>query len=125
MRPKPCFPQQTGKTFDLYQSDSPGPGLNYPRMKGEWQDETKPGAMAGESGEPVKWVDVDARGLEPPQPMVKILEALGQLPRTAALRAHTDRRPMHLYTMLEQRGYAGQSEAQADGSFITLIRPIA
>src|SRR6266576_1845155 len=42
-------------------------------------------------------VEVDARGLEPPGPMVKILEALTTLPEGAAMRARTDRRPMHLY----------------------------
>jgi uncharacterized protein (DUF2249 family) len=69
-------------------------------------------------------MDVDARGLEPPQPMVKILETLATLPTDAALRAHTDRRPIHLYPMLEARGFAGQSEEQSDGSFITHIRRV-
>src|SRR5215472_10374627 len=66
-------------------------------------------------------LDVDARGLEPPQPMVKILEALTTLPQGAALRAHTDRRPVHLYPILESRGFRGNSEEQSDGSFITNI----
>jgi len=68
-------------------------------------------------------LDVDARGLEPPQPMVKILEAVATLPKGALLRAHTDRRPMHLYPQLEERGFAAESTEQSDGSFITLIRP--
>ena len=66
-------------------------------------------------------VEVDARGLEPPQPMVKILEALPGLPDGASLRARTDRRPIHLYPHLEDRGFTGQSEEQSDGSFITHI----
>ena len=69
-----------------------------------------------------RWIEVDARGLEPPQPLVTILEALADLPAGAELRAHTDRRPMHLYAQLEERGFAGESEEQADGSFITQIR---
>ena len=69
-----------------------------------------------------RWLEVDARGLEPPQPLVTILEALADLPADAQLRAHTDRRPMHLYAQLEERGFAGESEEQADGSFITQIR---
>lgn len=72
--------------------------------------------------EPDEIVDVDARGLEPPQPMVKILEALARLPGTAKLRAHTDRRPVHLYLHLEDRGFIGESEERKDGSFITHIR---
>jgi uncharacterized protein (DUF2249 family) len=67
-------------------------------------------------------IDVDARGLEPPQPMVKILEVLNTLPDGAELRARTDRRPMHLYGHLEARGFAGQTEEQNDGSFVTHIR---
>ncbi len=70
-------------------------------------------------GSPV--VDVEARGLEPPQPLVKILEALATLPDGARLRAHTDRRPMHLYTQLQERGFTGESEEQPDGSFITHV----
>lgn len=74
--------------------------------------------------EPTEIVDVDARGLEPPQPMVKILETLTTLPADTALRAHTDRRPLHLYPMLDARGFVGASEEQSDGSFITHIRRV-
>jgi uncharacterized protein (DUF2249 family) len=72
------------------------------------------------SGPPV--LEVDARGLEPPQPLVKILEALATLPEGARLRALTDRRPMHLYAQLEERGFVGESEEQKDGSFVTHVR---
>lgn len=71
--------------------------------------------------EPAEIVDVDARGLEPPQPMVKILETLAKLPGNAAVRARTDRRPVHLYPILEARGFRGKTEEQSDGSFITKI----
>jgi len=67
-------------------------------------------------------LEVDARGLEPPQPLVTILEAVATLPAGAQLRAFTDRRPMHLYSELEARGFVGETEAQPDGSFLTLIR---
>ena len=67
-------------------------------------------------------INVDARGLEPPQPLMVILEALARLPEGAELRARTDRRPMHLYAHLEERGFTGQTEEQHDGSFVTTIR---
>ena len=54
--------------------------------------------------------------------MVKILEALEDLPEGAGLRARTDRRPIHLHAQLEARGFMGNSEEQNDGSFITHIR---
>ena len=66
--------------------------------------------------------EVDARGLEPPQPMVKILETLAALPAGKILRARTDRRPMHLYPQLEQRGFLAETEEQSDGSYLTQIR---
>lgn len=67
-------------------------------------------------------LEVDARGLEPPQPLVTILEAVASLPAGAQLRALTDRRPMHLYPQLEERGLVGITEERPDGSFITYIR---
>jgi len=69
-------------------------------------------------------IDVDARGLEPPGPLVKILEGLANLPAGSGLRAHTDRRPMHLYAHLEQRGLAWETTEQSDGSFITTAHPV-
>jgi uncharacterized protein (DUF2249 family) len=66
-------------------------------------------------------IEVDARRLEPPQPMVKILETLNDLPDGATICARTDRRPMHLYAQLESRGFTGRTEEQNDGSFITHI----
>ena len=65
--------------------------------------------------------ELDARGLEPPQPMVKILESLASLPENATLHARTDRRPMHLYAQLKTRGFSGTTEEQNDGSFVTHI----
>jgi uncharacterized protein (DUF2249 family) len=65
---------------------------------------------------------IDARGLEPRQPLVVILEALASLPKAGEMRARTDRRPMHLYALLEQRGFTGTTEEQSDGSFVTTIR---
>jgi uncharacterized protein (DUF2249 family) len=68
---------------------------------------------------------LDARGLEPPEPMVRVLEALEHLPPGESLRALTDRPPLHLYPMLEARGFTGQTERLADGAFQTTIRTIA
>jgi uncharacterized protein (DUF2249 family) len=75
-----------------------------------------------ESAKEASVVEVDARGLEPPGPMVKILEALTNLPEGAEMRARTDRRPMHLYPALVERGFDCESEEQSDQSFITHIR---
>lgn len=67
-------------------------------------------------------IQLDARGLEPPQPMMKILEAIATLPEKAMLVAHTDRQPLLLYPMLEQRGFTYETNSQTDGSHLTHIR---
>lgn len=66
-------------------------------------------------------VVVDARGLEPPQPMQRILEGLAALPEGAALRARTDRRPMLLYPKLEERGYRYETREAGDDGYETRI----
>jgi uncharacterized protein (DUF2249 family) len=67
-------------------------------------------------------IEVDARGLEPPQPLVRILEAASELGAGAQLNARTDRRPMHLYAQLEERGFTAETQEQPDGSFLTYVR---
>jgi uncharacterized protein (DUF2249 family) len=81
------------------------------------------GLHPGPALNPATVLEVDARGLEPPQPMAKILEALANLPANTDLRARTDRRPMHLYPHLEERGFTAETDEQSDGSFLTHIRP--
>jgi uncharacterized protein (DUF2249 family) len=104
-----------------------------PLADGDWEVRfTRPGSPAGgvasavtppdDASRSAATVELDARGLEPPQPLVTILEALARLPDGAALRARTDRRPMHLYAQLAERGFTGETEEQSDGSFITDIR---
>ncbi len=66
--------------------------------------------------------EVDARGLEPPEPMVRILTALEQLPAGGTLRARTDRRPLHLLPELDSRGVRHVSEELADGSWVTTLQ---
>jgi uncharacterized protein (DUF2249 family) len=67
-------------------------------------------------------IEVDTRGLEPPQPLIKILEAVATLPEGVSIVARTDRHPMHLYTQLEERGFQSDTEEAPDGSFVTYVR---
>ena len=67
-------------------------------------------------------IALDVRGLEPPQPLMKILEAVVTMPPGTTLRAHTRWRPALLYAELETRGFIGESQEQSDGSYITNIR---
>jgi hypothetical protein len=66
-------------------------------------------------------VELDLRSCEPPEPLLKTLEAVAGLPADQALRIHTRWRPALLYAELEKRGFTSQSEEQSDGSCITHI----
>ena len=66
-------------------------------------------------------IEVDARGLEPPEPLIRILSALESLPAGATLRARTDREPCHLLGEARQRGFRHESNAQPDGSWLTVL----
>ncbi len=69
-----------------------------------------------------KIIELDARSFEPPQPLLKTLEAVATLPADATLKVHTRWRPALLYAELEKRGFIGESQEQSDGSCITHIR---
>ncbi len=62
-------------------------------------------------------------GLEPPQPMIRILEKLTQLGPGAQLTVRHHREPVLLYDKLAARGYAARCEAKGDGSFLIRIAP--
>lgn len=65
---------------------------------------------------------LNVRGLEPPEPMLRILAALENLAPGAELSALTDRRPVHLLAELDTRGIAHSSVEQANGSWLNTFR---
>ena len=67
-------------------------------------------------------IEIDARGLEPPMPMVRILEVLETLPCQTSLIARTDRRPVFLLDELPRRGFRGEANQTPDGTYITQIQ---
>jgi uncharacterized protein (DUF2249 family) len=50
-------------------------------------------------------IRLDVRGLEPPLPMVRILESLDALAAGQQLEVLHDRRPTFLYPQLDDRGF--------------------
>lgn len=60
---------------------------------------------------------LDNRGLEPPQPMMRTLDALEKLEVGENLKIINDRRPMFLYEQLDELGYKHTTEPNDDGSF--------
>lgn len=65
--------------------------------------------------------ELDLRGLEPPQPMLEILNRLEASPVGATFRARTDRQPIHLFPELSVRGAQHVCESAPDGSWVTTI----
>lgn len=63
---------------------------------------------------------LDLRGLQPPEPMVRIFEALERAPR-APLRVVLPHEPYPLYGLLRERGFSWQGRPRADGGFELLI----
>ncbi len=64
---------------------------------------------------------VDARGLEPPEPFERALEALADLPHGGQFTLLIDRMPHPLLRMLERDGYRHEAAVRADGAVEILI----
>lgn len=71
---------------------------------------------------PADEILVDARWLEPPEPMEKVLQALEQLRPGQSVRMLLHREPFPLYPLLAERGYRHTAQMDADGSYVILIR---
>jgi uncharacterized protein (DUF2249 family) len=68
-------------------------------------------------------VEIDVRGLEPPQPLLAIFEKLAELGPGAQLLVHHDREPRLLYDKLAARGYAARTQMVAPSEFRVQIAP--
>jgi uncharacterized protein (DUF2249 family) len=64
---------------------------------------------------------LDVGGLEPPEPMVRILDALDQLSPDEGLRVLIDRDPLPLYQILRRYGYQHRTTPQPDFRYEVLI----
>jgi uncharacterized protein (DUF2249 family) len=64
---------------------------------------------------------LDNRGLQPPEPMVRILSSLQELPEGDELEALMDREPRLLYPELERRGFTWDFGPR-EGDLVLTIR---
>ena len=71
--------------------------------------------------EPIDEILLDARGLEPPEPMEKVMQTLALLRPGQSIRLLLHREPFPLYAVLAERGYAHETRVEADGSYVILI----
>jgi TusA-related sulfurtransferase len=97
-----------------------GDWLIFFRREGPGQPVARPASAAG-SADPSARVVLDNRGLMPPEPMMRTLEALKTLPPNSSLLILTDRQPLLLYEALDEQGYAYQTIEASDNSYRTSI----
>lgn len=93
-----------------------------PAVAGGGSSRREPGASeeAREEGEGV--VVLDVRGLEPPEPMVRTLAALREMPRDHTLVQINVREPRFLYPRLEQEGFSWEVRHQESDLVRVFIR---
>lgn len=73
---------------------------------------------------PVEPAFLDNRGLEPPVPMVRTLEAYERLAPGGRLVIHNDRVPVYLLPQLEARGASFEVDERPGGDArVTIRRP--
>lgn len=65
---------------------------------------------------------IDARQLEPPEPMEKVMQALALLRPGQSIRMLLHREPFPLYPLLAERGYCHVTQPAPDGSYVIVIR---
>jgi uncharacterized protein (DUF2249 family) len=88
--------------------------------RGEVAPSAAPAAPADDEG------TIDVRGLEPPLPMVRVLERLAALPPGRTLVVLHERRPMFLYPQLDARGFSHVTDEPSPGVVrIVIGRPPA
>ncbi len=70
-----------------------------------------------------KWIirHIDVCGLEPPEPMVRALDMLSQLPKNERLAMLIDREPYPFYQILDNKGFAHSTRARPDQLYEVLI----
>jgi uncharacterized protein (DUF2249 family) len=88
----------------------------------------EPGAPSG-TGTPARAVVsdvgkilVDVRGLEPPEPMVRVLERLDALMPGQRLVVLHERRPVLLYPQVDERGFTHETDEPEPGLVRIVIR---
>lgn len=67
---------------------------------------------------------LDVSGLEPPEPLERILDALDQLGAEDWLRVRHRREPFPLYAFLQRLGYAWRTTRTGEAAFDILIWPV-
>jgi len=67
-------------------------------------------------------IDLDVRGLQPPEPLERVLEALDRIGADDRIVVKFDRRPTPLYRILERNGCVHEEAQLDDAVFEVTIR---
>jgi uncharacterized protein (DUF2249 family) len=91
-----------------------------------YRDAGAPGASAGAGAAAApaatRTVTLDVRGLEPPLPMVRVLERLDVLGAGEQLEVIHSRRPLFLYPQLDERGFVHETDEPEPGVVRIVVR---
>jgi len=127
--PKPLYTvmRMFGRRAHVEQADGVFHVWFYKPGKGAPQPEQAPAAApaAPESADaPLQEpVELDVRGLEPPMPMIAVLEKLVELGPGAQLMVRHHREPVLLYEKLKLRGYGARAHKHAEGEWVIHVAP--
>jgi hypothetical protein len=107
-------------SLDVLNAAAPGPD-----PEGYLRELEQLARLLGERGVPegevaARQATLDLRGLQPPEPMMRIFEALERAPGEP-LRAILPHEPLPLYGLLRERGFFCTGARRADGGFEILI----
>lgn len=69
----------------------------------------------------MKELHIDNRGLQPPEPMVRILEACATLHQGDRIIAEMDRRPVFLFPELDERNVRYECVERSGGGYLLTL----
>ncbi|MCZ0963132.1 DUF2249 domain-containing protein [Paracoccus benzoatiresistens] len=123
-RPAPLFAVMANRGFAVSDRRRPDGAweVQFAPLEGAAPDAgLAPGSAPGAALWPDPSMTLDLAGLAPPEPMVRILEALAALPAGEVLFALLDREPMFLFPELTTRGHEWAGNFAPDGASYRLL----
>ena len=112
-KPVPLFAVMAGKGFDHEEREIGG---------GDWEVLFTPkNAPAETQAAKDGAATLDTRGLEPPEPLVRVLAAVETMAPGSTLEVFTEREPVFLYQELAARGIAVRSESLGTAGYRHVI----
>ncbi len=117
--PVPLYTVMKMKGFD-HSTECSGGVWHIYFYKGTAGETVKPPVTAkgaGSQAAKLRTIEIDVRGLEPPEPMVKIIETPPHIDKDSVLLVHHHREPLMLYDKLEHLGYEASTEKVSEGYY--------